>query len=356
MKSHRLFYLCAASMLSGCATEANFSKALEAPVKAANAAKVVVIESERDAEKARAMGWIVLPDKPATPEELVCGPVSGVGVTLRSLSAFGEALELIKEVGEKPADTSYAGYVKQYRKNKASLAAARAMNDEQAAAAAAEEAKKLAKDAHTRCVALYLADMRGELKPRGLAGEKSAEIKALSTLIKGIAALAEGIQRERAVRETAIALIPGMRTAHGLLGAAPNRREPHVEYNHQADTIAAAMAQTRLGAAVNVRRWFVAQQINAGLANVQGCAKACLGDPLKRMALENLANDLLAYRALAAIDTDKVLAGLGTGIRDAQHAAESKGSWAEILDGLLGAADAIDGLKTNWEDYKTARD
>ena len=359
MKATYTLSVCVAALLSGCATEANFTKALEQPVKAANAAQLVLVQAELDMEKARVMGWLVV--RPAKREELatmVCERIDTIANTKQSLGAFGEALDLIKDVGEKPADISYSGYLQQYRKNKESLAAARAMEDETLATEQATQAAKALKEARARCIALYLSDINPENKLVGKSsGESYKAVTALSTLIKALVGLGESVQRDKAVRDTAVALIPGLARAQSQLAAAPDKSGPRVQYSRgTGDVIAYNMADTRLGAAVSVRRWFVARQIGQALKRVQECQEACLGDPLARMTLDNLVTDIAAYRSLSQIDTGKTLTALKSGVDNAQIASTSPGNWAQILDGLLQAADAMDGLKTNYKDYKTSRE
>ena len=351
--------VCVAALLSGCATQANFSKALEKPVKAANAAQLVLVQAELDLEKARVMGSLVVaPAKRDEVATMVCAPIQTIANTAQSLGAFGEALDLIKDVGEKPADTSYAGYLQQYRKNKDSLAAARTMDNETLATEQAKQAEKALTEARERCIALYLSDTHPDNKLVGKStGESYQAVTALSTVLKALAGLGESVQREKAVRDTAVALIAGLDRAQKQLAAAPDKSGPHVRYSRgTGDTIAYSMADTRLGAAVSVRRWFVARQIGPALKRVQECQETCLGDPLARMTLDNLVTDIAAYRSLSRIDTGKTLTALRTGVDNAEIASTSAGNWAQVLDGLLQAADAMDGLNTNYKDYKTNRE
>lgn len=357
MKNRYLVSICCVALLSGCATEANFSKALEKPVEAANAAKLVVVQAEREIEKARAMGWI---GTTTAADELACGPLGSTAGTLRSLSAFGEALTLVKDVAEKPAGDSYAAYLQQFRMNRDSLASAAKMNDKEIAEQQAAVEKAEAEAARVRCLALYQSDVHdgNRLAPAKGTPESSASLGALSSLVKGILAAAESTQREDAVRKTAVALIPGLKLAHAQLSAAPSPTQPHVEYKRlKEDAVARATAENRLGATISVHRWFVARQIEQSLAKVRACDNqpACLGDPLMRMTLDNLANDILSYRELATIDTPVILKGLGEGIASAEKASTSAGNWAQVLEALMQIHDALAGLKTQYDTWQDSR-
>ena len=361
MKAKHSLYLCAA-MLSGCATSANFSKALEEPVKTANAAKLVVEQAQRDAEKARVMGWLRDVRSPTTGwAPLVCRPSKTMGVTLHALGAFGEALTLIKEVGEKPADTTYAAYLEQYRKNRDNLADARTLSDQKLAEKEWKDAEDKAEEARVRCIALYQSDAFAANKLDTSAGgeESAGSILALSNLLKALAGLGESVQREAAVRETAAALVPGLKLAYLQLNGSMPQYAPQVVYSRSTDELAKKMAQTRLGGTVNLHRWFVARQIEQSLKRVQACkaTEECLGDPLMRMTLDNLIADILAYRSLSAIDTTVILKALDKGVTSAETVVKNPGgNWAQILDALLGAVDAIDGLNTQYKAVQTSRE
>lgn len=357
MKIRYAVPLCSAAMLSGCATEANFSKALEKPVEAANAARLVVQQAERDIEKARAIGWV---GTGTTAVKLVCEPLDSTAGTLRALGAFGQAIELIKDVAETPAGDSYATYLQQFRKNKASLAAAAGMNDAQLAEAQFNKEQARAEAATKRCSALYASDVAAgsTLAPTEGTPQSAASLGALSSLVKGILAAVESAQRADAVRKTAVALVPGLTLAHKQLSAAPAPGQPRVEYRGlAAGSPALAMDESRLGATINVRRWFVARQIEHSVAKVRACQRneACLADPLMRTTLDNLATDIASYRQLAAIDTVVILDGLKVGIGEAEQASVSAGSWAQVLDALLHIYDALGGLNKQYDDWQASR-
>ena len=247
-----------------------------------------------------------------------------------------------------------------------SLDTAKNMTDEAWRKDQAIKAQKSMMDSIDRCSQLFQSDTYVEnvLGPVESTGQGFGSVTAFFDFFKAVIAAAENAQREQAVRATAQALIPGLLDAYAQLNHAPDLSGPHVKYVRWAngaidkDKLARDMSDTQLGAAVSVRRWFVARQITQSLNKVQRCEITgdCLGDPLKRMALENLATDIMTYRELAAIDTDKILEALNTGIQKASKESTSNGDWAQILDGLLGAADAIDGLNTKYDDFKTSRD
>ncbi|WUR11816.1 hypothetical protein E7V67_019210 [[Empedobacter] haloabium] len=358
MKIRYAVTICSAAMLSGCATAPNFTKALEGPVAAANAAKLVVQQADLDIDKARAMGLVGDYNKSAA--DLVCKPLESTVGTLRSLSAFGEAVELVKDVAEKPEDDSYASYLQQFRKNKKSIADAAGRNDIDLAMEKSRKEDEAATKAMERCATLYASDVRpaNRLDPAYGTPESFKSLGALSSLVKGILAAIESGQRAEAVRKTAVALIPGLKLAQQQLSAAPQPKQPHVAYSFDSvDTEARLMGETRLGATINLRRWFVARQIEHSLAKARQCKgeTACLGDPLMRITLDNLASDIHTYRELATIDTVQILSDMKAGIDKAEQAGRSPGNWAQVLDALVNIYDALGGLSSRYHDWQASR-
>lgn len=358
MKIRYAVTICSAAMLSGCATEANFTKALEGPIAAANAARVVVQQADLDIDKARAMGLVGSYNTSAS--DLVCKPLESTVGTLRSLSAFGEAVELIKDVAEKPADDSYATYLQQFRKNKKSIADAAGRSDLDLAKDKFNKESEAARKAMQRCARLYASDVRpaNRLEPAYGSPESFKSLGALSSLVKGILAAVESAQRAEAVQKTAVALIPGLRLAQEQLSAAHPPQQPHVAYSlDTVDDEARLMGDSRLGATINLRRWFVARQIEHALARARQCQgdTACLGDPLMRITLDNLASDIRSYRELAVIDTKQILADMNTGIDTAERVGRSPGNWAQVLDALVNVYDALGGLNAQYHDWQASR-
>lgn len=352
-------------ILTGCATQQNFSTALEEPHKLAEASKLVAIEAERDAIASHALNLRKRPGEGGGViwESVVCNPAKGLQLTYDSLDAFGNAVETIKDVGDAPADTSYATYVSQFRKNKKNITKAREMGSDEYAKTQEREADEASGKASRRCTALYLADSAAVLGPNStalsaLGAAPGAALFALRELIGAGLAAAEGVQREAAAKATATALVPGLERAQKTLSApVSDQFVPFVDYSNVARSdVAATMAKTQLGATVSLRRWFVAQQIKQSLLVLAPCDIKCLGDPVARHNLSDLTTAIISYRALAAVDTDEVLSTLGEGIGKARKAADGKMSWADFFDGLSAIADSLSGLHDKADAYKTSRE
>ena len=346
--------------MSGCATEANFGKALEGSGKIAAGAKIVAAEAERDAIKANLMH---LNAENYTVASVVCGPVRAIESTGGALGSFGDALETIHKVGEKPADTIYATYVAQFRKNAKNIAMAKTIGAQAAMDKAEEEALQKRVEADKRCAALYLADVSSVLgptkpgiNPRGAGG--FALLFAFNELIKGGMAATESVQREQAVIATDKEVLPGLKRARNVLAKPiPKDFKPFVDYSALADDHPAVVTNvTQLGATVTLHRWFIAQQIEQSSLVIAKCSKACLGDPVMRKNLDDLTGAVEQYRNLAAFEPAEFIKTLDEGIKKASDAADGKASWAQILDGLLMIGDTISGLSDKFGEYKKSRE
>lgn len=111
-----------AALLTGCATSKHFNNALTEPAKASTKAAEVVASAANDVLRANALGLVDTP--PADPTELVCATQEGLRAATSNLGQFGDALETVGKVAEKPDNVSFAGYIHQIRKNKEAIAAA----------------------------------------------------------------------------------------------------------------------------------------------------------------------------------------------------------------------------------------
>ncbi|MFB9246461.1 hypothetical protein [Massilia antarctica] len=370
MKLHAMWSTLCLLFLSGCATEANFTKALDEAAKVSAAAKLVTGAAERDAMKAKLLqlygSKIAVSDLKATGEaaaELACNPVFPIEASGTALAAFGDAIDAIHKVGEKPADTSYASYVTQFRKNAKNIAEAKAKGLQATMDAGDEAAQKERDLAVTRCKTLYLADIKAVLGPTsGGIGASNASgtavLFAFNELIKGALAAGEAAQRETAVIETTKALVPGLERAHGNLAKPISKDfQPFVQYDGLPSNHPALVGNgTLLGATVTLHRWFIAQQISKSGERLAACKLACLGDPLARQNLDDLTIAMEQYRSLATIDPEKTLDALAKGIAGGKKAADGKVSWPQALDGLLQIVDTLSGLGDKFGAYQKSRE
>lgn len=347
-------------LLSGCATQANFTAALEKPAKQASATRVVTNEAQRDTARIytlRLTGDIY----PLT--SLACTPATSLNNLDGALGAFGEALETIAEVGKAPPDTKYASYVKQFRKNDKYIKEAKTSGTQEAMQKAKDATKAEQQAALQRCTALYSADVVATVKksspPDPQAAFGISAFFALNELIKAGLAAGEGVQRERAVELTASALTPGLRAAYTQLSDAPDKAfAPYIDYSAQSATNpAVTMNKSQLGAALNIHRWLLAQriaQLDAAIGKTRNLQ--CLADANCRRNLDDLITAIEEYRTLAAVDAVVILDALDSGIKKAEAAADGKQTWAQFLDGLLAVADAINGINDKYDAYQTSKE
>lgn len=130
-----------------------------------------------------------------------------------------------------------------------------------------------------------------------------APLLAFDVLVKTILTDAGILQREVAVRAAISALIPRLTAANQGLRAAPNAAfEPMVRYAPgSANSDAAAMNATNLGATINIRRWFLARQIATQSAYLGPCRRKersdCLADPAMRGVARAISGNVRLYRA-----------------------------------------------------------
>jgi hypothetical protein len=357
--------LTAAMALSACGTAGmNFSAALEKPVESAGKAKAIAQLAERDFLRARYLG-MVSGTAPAAGAfdavDPVCVPARGPANATDGLGVFPAVLETVMEVGEKPADTSFAAYSKAFRNNADNIAAA----SEDPAVREAREQKKIADERlrlQRRCRDLYAADqaapmsLHSHAQPGMAAGPLALFVGGVS-LLKEIMGIAERLQREQAVRTTIKASIPALDKAVAALGGPANAAYgPRVDY----PPTAAQFAEngTVLGATINIRRWMLAKQIEAIAGGLASCRasevalRACLADSGKRRDADDAVEFSMQYRALAAVDTTKVLDGLRKGVDDARKS--NALSFSDAIEGLVDLSDTLDGLSKSYGDFQQA--
>lgn len=359
MKIHLTAATVAVMTLAGCGATANFTKGMEAPVKALNSAATVAQESERDVLKALATG-LMPPYSPFDQAKfLACGAAGRGPEGVRAdLQAFADGLEAVKEVGAKPDDTSYSGYLHKLRQN----AAAGIDTSTEAKASDALQAKELKR--RQQCFALWDADAAlktGLQRPQGDGAPPQfiARLLGLDQLFKQVLAKAEAASREAAVRRTIEALTKDLEKAATTLKAPPGGSYgPYVHYDPASAPLAHGYNATALGASVNIRRWYVAQQVRYQYEFLKACrtaaTKECFGDPAVQNAANGFADAVYAYRRLAQVDPDTILKAVDSAVAASKKSLEGQGV-AGWIDGLIVVADSLKDLDSSIDTYQDSR-
>ena len=359
MKIHLAAATVAVMTLAGCGSTANFTKGMEGPVKALNSAATVAQESERDVLKSLATGLMV-PFEPFNEAKfLACGVAGNGPDSVRAdLQAFADGLEAVKEVGAKPDDTSYAGYLHKLRQN----AAAGINTTTEATASDALEEKEMKR--RRECFALWDADVAVKTalqRPQGDGAPPQfiARLLGLDQLFKQVLAKAEEASREAAVRRTIEALTKDLEKAATTLKAPPGGSYgPYVHYDPTSAPLAHGYNATALGASVNIRRWYVAQQVRYQYEFLKACrtaaTKQCFGDPAVQTAANGFADAVYAYRRLAQVDPAKIHKAVDSAVTASKNSLKVQGI-AGWIDGLIGVADSLKDLDSSIETYQDSR-
>lgn len=359
MRVHYIAAALAAIAVAGCKTTENFTKGMETPVKALNSAVTVAQESERDVLKSLATG-LMAPYKPFDEAKfLACGAAgSGPEGARADLQAFADGLEAVKEVGAKPDDTSYAGYLHKLRQN----AAAGIDTTTEATASDALQEKELKR--RRQCFALWDADVAmktGLQRPQGDGAPPQfiARLLGLDQLFKQVLATAEAASREAAVRRTIEALNKDLEKAAKTLKAPPGGSYgPYVQYDPTTAPLAHGYNATALGASVNIRRWYVAQQVRYQYEFLKPCrnaaTKECFGDPAVQTAANGFADAVYTYRRLAQVEPDKIHKAVDSAVAASKKSLEGQGV-AGWIDGLIGVADSLKDLDSAVDTYQDSR-
>ncbi len=341
--------------VTGCGTTASFTRSMEEPVKALSNVVALADEAEQNVLKATATG---LAPTSLTPGEIACRPVGGgPGEVSDQLKSFGDALDIVRKIGEKPADTSYAGYIRKFRENAAA-----------GQPSTKPDIEKRESERFDRCKALFLSDINAgtqlsPLKPKR-DGEMSpsivVQLLGVNQLAKAFLGQAETISREAAVRRAIEKLLPDLRVAAAQLKAEPSPEYgPLVQYGSGSSVEATVMNASVLGATVNVRRWYVAQQVKSTWDYLARCRaatdRACFGDPAVQAAADRFASTVYAYRSLAKVDPVKVLASVDSAVITANDSLNFKEPEAWI-DGLIGIADALSSLNDAYGKFDKSKD
>ncbi|WP_157201233.1 hypothetical protein [Massilia sp. Root418] len=348
--------------LGGCSTAKTFNNALEEPVAALAKAAAVVQAAESDVIQANALGLVEQPA--ANPQSLVCGAPEGLSATAADLQQFSDALETVSKVATKPDDTSFAGYVKQIRKNKEAQA-----NADGAPGAELQAAAKKKKDNFNRCMALFAADTAANAK---LSADPALNATAIAPVVglimawgdlaKELLKYGEAAQREKAVRATVASLLPQLEEARKELAedTKDGKFGSKVVYPASASPLATQMNRSNLGASITIRRWMTAKSIRANWDSLAPCRSAatprnCLASAADRAAAAELSLQIANYRSLYKIDDKKILDALKAGLDQAQKANASV-SLPDLMDALMGIGDAVTSISDKVDAVHKARD
>lgn len=343
--------------LAGCGTTSSFTRGMEEPVKAIANAATLANEAEQNVLKAVATG---LASSSLTLDDLVCKLASPGAVEVHGqLQAFGDALDTVRKVGEKPDDTSYAGYVRKFRES-AAAGQPPTNPDAEQTEALKKEAERIA-----RCKELFKADTAAGTQLMAPEGEAAlpmiiTRLLGFDQLVKALLGQAEALSREAAVKRTIQTLLPGLKKASAQLKMVPTPTYgPLVRYTAGSAPKAEGMNGTVLGATVNIRRWYIAQQARTQWEYLSRCRaaadKSCFGDPAIQAAANGFAASVHSYRSLAKVDAVKVQAMVDDAVAAAESSLEIQGA-AAWIDGLIGIADALSALDDAYGKYDKSKD
>ncbi len=350
-------YAMGAILLSGCASTGGVSAALSDPADTVKTASEVVGSAEIDLLSFVAMGEI---KAPPSLSDLVCVPTNGPKVTSAELGLFSDALDTINKVNTKPDDTSFAGYVTQFRKNKAAI-------DDASAPPGIEKKNALEKElnAQDRCKKLFEADSSVSKQPSstGFHVNSIAPFIGVALAVRDLATsllqYGEAAQRAKAVQATIEKLIPQLNDGLKELAkdADPATFGYIVTYPQSVAGPAVEMSKSNLGAALTIRRWAIAHTINAIWDELKQCrtSSACIRSGLARSSANEFGVKVQAYRSLSKLDDKKILADLKDATEAADKASKNK-SIAAAFDAVFTIGDAVSGIADKVDAVKKARD
>ncbi|MBM3114966.1 hypothetical protein [Jeongeupia naejangsanensis] len=344
-------------LLTACVSSPNFNGALEKPAKQAATASSFVADADKDLLTFYTIGLAAQGKKPSP--ELLCKPAAGPMATASQLMVFSDSMQAVSDVAEAPDGTTYAAYIKKMSANAAAINANPADDQEEI-----ENERNLLKARIERCQGLAQTDFdpkSSEFVDKGVSLTPLpglASFLALNAMIKEITALAEKTQREAAIRKTMNRVVKSMNGELEKLKAKPSDGA-YVLFRPTTST-AATMNETSLGATVNLRRWMLAQKINAQWVLLSKLCKSttypteCMQKPMVLETTDALIGNIYAYRSAAAIDPDAILKRLGDSIAKAD-ASSKELSMTTVGDTIITIGESLGDLKDSYEGYRKTR-
>lgn len=381
----QIFYRCLAwlflLMCGGCASIGDINKAFEKPSAAAAKAAAIAQESDKEIIALIALGAVPVTDAPNynvkdksqvdgyPSQSLICDSDAGIKNVVDNLGVFTDAITTIDRVAEGPKGGTYAAYIQKFSENQAAIKR-NGIDIQKEKDDAIEDAKGTRK----KCYSLVEGDLvyakatttinANQAFLPGLAG-----ILSLDGLIKSILGAAEQAQRNKAIIATVKNLVPQLEDASRQLKHATNKDGKLIPNGELFQfTIrylpsgispdAERISATTLGQAITIRRWAIAQRIKARWLDLKDCRMTkpspCVTDTKLRVA-DELATNIYTYRALADVDSDKLLEQLDKAIDNAKNAATTT-SLAGLIDSILAIGDTLNGISDKYSGYRKTRE
>jgi hypothetical protein len=314
-----------------------------AATKASNTA-LLVHGVEGEILEARLLGLVdhesIAPSK-SVPPALVCKSSPSIELAAKELGAYADAINLVGKVAEKPKDSTYSGYLQQFKKNHEAITAASKNADEES-----DKDKQETLDAQNRCLTLLSSDLGKHLMGPRVAGNELA-ISALSAVVasvdgmaKAVLAFIEQAQRDAAVRKSAEHMVAVLKDATAKLSEPPGA----------GDYTLPGEADTRLGNTLAIHRWFAAQRLQEDWDRLQRI-KQDKATWLAGEAADKFVVDAAAYVTLSANDPDKLLKQLHSAL-DQASTINDKTSLNEIFDSLSNMASALSGVDDKYKAFR----
>lgn len=334
-------------LLAGCATlNPDLNNAATQATDAANTVKTV----NREILIARVLNLVTYQTEQSRPslENVVCIPSSpSVELTVKELSAYADAINLVGKVAAKPESTTYSGYLKQFKKNQAVIDA----NPTDPVELAKKDDEETLK-AQKKCYESLKSDFNAKLTiPKSRLGGMApaaalATIVSIDNLVKTVLASLEQAQREEAVRKTMADMLVVMEDATEKLKQPAGQDDYNIMVNGEAP-------KTRLENSLAIHRWIAAKRLQTDWRRLQACEKnkGCGANWTMWQAADTFVADIDAYRTLAAIDSAKLLEKLNKAV-DTARDNNDKASLADILDSMSAIANALSGINDKYTAYR----
>jgi hypothetical protein len=335
------------SILSACVSTTVPPNLTAAATKATDTA-LLVHGVEGEILEARLLGLVdnesIAPSK-SVPPGLVCKSSPSIELTAKELGAYADAINIVGKVSDKPKDTSYSGYLQQFKKNHEAIDAAAKSPDEES-----DKDKKETVDAQNRCMTLLSSDLDKHLSGPQITGNAllisalPAVVASIDGMAKSVLALIEQAQRDVAVRKSAEHMVEVLKEATAKLKESPGT----------GDYTLAGESDTRLGNTLAIHRWFAAQRLQEDWDRLHRINQA-KETWLAWEAADKFVVDADAYVKLSANDPDKLLKQLQAAL-DQASTINDKTSLTEVFDSLSNMASALSGVDDKYKAFRKTID